>query len=41
AEIPPASRAAPGLLVIGQVVSLAGVLGAAGFGAAAPTRSLA
>jgi uroporphyrin-III C-methyltransferase/precorrin-2 dehydrogenase/sirohydrochlorin ferrochelatase len=41
AEIPEASRAAPGLLVIGQVVSLAGTLGAAGLGAAAPTRSLA
>jgi uroporphyrin-III C-methyltransferase / precorrin-2 dehydrogenase / sirohydrochlorin ferrochelatase len=41
AEIPEASRAAPGLLVIGQVVSLAGALGAAGLGAVAPTRSLA
>ncbi len=41
AEIPEASRAAPGLLVIGQVVSLAGTLGAAGLGAAASTRSLA
>jgi uroporphyrin-III C-methyltransferase/precorrin-2 dehydrogenase/sirohydrochlorin ferrochelatase len=41
-EIPPASRAAPGLLVIGQVVSLAGALGDASLGAAPPvTRSLA
>ena len=41
AEIPPASRAAPGLLVIGQVVSLAGALGRDAAATAAGARSLA
>jgi siroheme synthase len=41
AEIPSASRAAPGLLVIGQVVSLAATLGAGALGASSvAARSL-
>jgi uroporphyrin-III C-methyltransferase/precorrin-2 dehydrogenase/sirohydrochlorin ferrochelatase len=41
AEIPPASRAAPGLLVVGQVVSLAATLAVAAGAAAPDARSLA
>jgi uroporphyrin-III C-methyltransferase / precorrin-2 dehydrogenase / sirohydrochlorin ferrochelatase len=41
AEIPPASRAAPGLLVVGQVVSLAAPLAAAAGAATPDARSLA